>query len=81
MLKQPNCYVNFGVGSKTRVFLLRYHVLYDGFHSFNYVRMSFAEIPKVRVELSTTKSVETVFYKEILREKYFKVMCVCFNFS
>lgn len=43
VLKQLNRDVTFGASCKTRVFLLRYHVLYDGFYSFNYVGMNFAE--------------------------------------
>lgn len=61
MLKWPDCDVTCGAGSKTRVLLLRDHVLCDGFHSFDHVGMSFAEISKARVKLATTKSVETVF--------------------
>lgn len=46
VLRLPNSDVTYGATSKTKVLLLRYHVLYDGFPSFDHLRMSFAEISK-----------------------------------
>lgn len=76
VLWRPDCDdVTCGAGSKTRVFLLRYHILYDGFHSFNYVRMSFAEISKAWLELFLTMGVEIFFKKRSTWENIF-LSCV-----